>query len=344
VCKLAALSYEMVNMRFLITGHTGFKGAWLGGLLSELGHEVCGISLAPLHNSIFTNAKMGQYFKSSQYLDLTSADVYSEIKKIRPEIVLHLAAQSLVPNSYKLPIETFNINVMGTLKLLEACSKFDFIQAITVVTSDKVYRNNGLLETFKEDSPLGGYDPYSASKSAADIATESWARSTSDSRINIARSGNVIGGGDFADSRLIPDIVNAITAGSTLKVRNLYAVRPWQHVLDCLNGYYSLVNHQLKNKDFSIWNFGPESSQYSTVQDLIENFTNYWGYSLNYEQVESLFHESKILRLNIDKVSKDLGYLNKLDYLNSVKWTVDWYKSKNPEQMTISQIKKYLEL
>jgi|694.fasta_scaffold138742_2 CDP-glucose 4,6-dehydratase len=334
----------MVDMRFLITGHTGFKGAWLGGLLSELGHEVFGISLSPLHNSIFNHAKMGQYFKSSQYLDLTSADIYSEIKKIKPDIVLHLAAQSLVPNSYKIPIETFNINVMGTLKLLEACSKFDFIQSIMVVTSDKVYRNNGLVETFKEDSPLGGYDPYSASKSAADIATESWAISTNDSRICIARSGNVIGGGDFTESRLIPDIVNAITSGSTLKVRNLHAVRPWQHVLDCLHGYYSLVNFQIKNGDFGVWNFGPDSSQYSTVQDLIENFTNYWDYSLDYEQVGSLFHESKILRLNIDKASKELGYLNKLDFSNSVKWTVDWYKSKNPEQMTINQIKRYLEL
>jgi CDP-glucose 4,6-dehydratase len=255
-----------------------------------------------------------------------------------------LAAQSLGPNSYKIPIETFNINVMGTLKLLEACSKFDFIQSIMVVTSDKVYRNNGLVETFKEDSPLGGYDPYSASKSAADIATESWAISTNDSRICIARSGNVIGGGDFTESRLIPDIVNAITSGSTLKVRNLHAVRPWQHVLDCLHGYYSLVNFQIKNGDFGVWNFGPDSSQYSTVQDLIENFTNYWDYSLDYEQVGSLFHESKILRLNIDKASKELGYLNKLDFSNSVKWTVDWYKSKNPEQMTINQIKRYLEL
>ena len=217
-------------------------------------------------------------------------------------------------------------------------------KATLIITTDKVYKNTSKKSGYIESDPLGGSDPYSASKSAADIATESWARSTNDSRICIARSGNVIGGGDFTESRLIPDIVNAITSGSTLKVRNLHAVRPWQHVLDCLNGYYSLVNHHIKNRDFGTWNFGPDSSQYSTVQVLIENFTNYWGYSLDYEQVGSLFNESKILRLNTDKVSKELGYLNKLDFLNSVKWTVDWYKSKNPEQMTISQIKRYLEL
>jgi CDP-glucose 4,6-dehydratase len=230
-------------MHFLITGHTGFKGAWLSLLLRERGHNVSGISLEPENNTLYKSASIGKFFEHDIRCDIRDLDrLQRNFNSISPDVVIHLAAQALVRESYKDPIRTFETNVHGTINVLKASQNLPKLKAQLIVTTDKVYKNMDKLNAYIESDPLGGQDPYSASKAMADIATQSWLSSFVNAPTGIARAGNVIGGGDISTDRLIPDLIKSYTSGLTPRLRAPKAVRPWQHVLDCLNGYLSLVD------------------------------------------------------------------------------------------------------
>jgi CDP-glucose 4,6-dehydratase len=335
-------------MHYLITGHTGFKGSWLSLILQMQGHTVSGISLKPLEKSLYNQAQLGGIFKNDLRLDIrNSKELISEVKKISPEVIIHLAAQPLVRESYKDPLGTFETNVLGTLNLLESTKKLGSVHSILVITTDKVYRNQNLNRGYIETDPLGGDDPYSASKASADIATQSWSKSYSSTPISIARAGNVIGGGDWGYDRIIPDLVNAASKGEALRLRYPMAIRPWQHVLDCLNGYLELVNHQLENNLSGEWNFGPPEDEKFTVAQLSTTFANSWGLkNLSWLNDSDLnLKETNYLLLDSSKARNLLGWCEKLTFQKSVDWTVEMYKSsKSPRQVMQDQIDTFFSL
>lgn len=335
-------------MRYLITGHTGFKGSWLSLMLQMQGHEVSGISLDPPKKSLFEEANLTDIFKHDLRVDIRNRlALKAAIEAIDPEIVIHLAAQSLVRESYKTPVETFETNVIGTLNLLEATKELKSLKATLVITTDKVYKNKNLLAGYKESDELGGDDPYSASKAAADIATQSWIKSFGTTPVAIARAGNVIGGGDWATDRLIPDLVTAYTNGSIPVLRYPNAIRPWQHVLDCLNGYLMLVAHMITTKEGGEWNFGPNLNEKYSVSDLVTRFAenfNVQGMTWNQEQSDQP-HEASYLLLGSDKARHELGWKDVLSFTDAVSWSANWYQdSASQLERTIKQIQEFEKL
>jgi len=337
-------------MRYLITGHTGFKGAWLSLLLRELGHEVSGISLDPEEGSLFSIANLSEIFTRdvrSDIRDLNSLQSY--ICEINPEIIIHLAAQPLVRYSYQFPLETFETNVLGTLNVLEASKSLSNLKATLLITTDKVYKNYGHLRGYLESDELGGEDPYSASKAAADIAAQSWITSFGTYPIAIARAGNVIGGGDHARDRLIPDLVKSFAINEPAEIRNPLSIRPWQHVLDCLNGYLTLINAMLDTQISGEWNFGPHHNLQYTVQDVIEKFSTHFDLKCNSWKLDMRANlaEANLLLLDSSKSRARLGWRDILDFETSLAWTAGWYKSlqeANVRTITIKQIKDFLVL
>jgi CDP-glucose 4,6-dehydratase len=265
-------------MHYLITGHTGFKGSWLALMLEMQGHTVSGIALDPPAKSLFNQAELSPIFKHDLRLDIRDrAAMKQAVEMIDPEVIIHLAAQPLVRESYRIPVETFDTNVLGTLNILEATRELKHLKAALIITTDKVYKNHNHLRGYVETDELGGDDPYSASKAAADIAAQSWIKSFAKVPMAIARAGNVIGGGDWAQDRIIPDLVNAYSSGILPTLRYPNAIRPWQHVLDCLNGYLKLINHQLSSGVGGEWNFGPDLAEKHSVGDLVTTFAEKWG-------------------------------------------------------------------
>ena len=332
-------------MRYLITGHTGFKGSWLSALLKINGHEVHGISLAPDKHSHFNQANVSKYLDGNHFEDIRKEDaLMSLVRNIKPEVVIHLAAQPLVRRSYIEPLYTYEVNVIGTLNCLKACQVLDNLKAVLIVTTDKVYKNRNQMIGYVESDELGGVDPYSASKACADIATQSWRESFPGAPIAIARAGNVIGGGDWAKDRLIPDLVNALENQNYLKIRNPRSIRPWQHVLDCLNGYNKLISYQLKNSTGGDWNFGPQAKEFKSVETLTNDFVKIWDKKIEIIHEESSLKESNILTLNSDKSRAVLGWNEKLDYFETLEWTAEWYKRRTDYDITALQIEKYLNL
>ena len=337
-------------MHYLITGHTGFKGSWLSLMLEMQGHTVSGISLDPLEKSLFNQTKLHTVFENDLRIDIRDgAALKSAVEKIDPEVIIHFAAQPLVRESYRIPVETFDINVMGTLNLLEATRELKNLKATLVITTDKVYKNYNHLRGYVESDELGGDDPYSASKAAADIATQSWVKSFATSPTAIARAGNVIGGGDWAQDRIIPDLINAYSSGNLPKLRYPDAIRPWQHVLDCLSGYLSLVNKQITEGFVGEWNFGPDLEAKHTVKDLVNIFAqnfNVQGDSWTRDGGDQL-HEAGYLLLDSSKSRSKLGFKDKLDFATAVNWTADWFKSAeqvSARQLCELQIKNYMSL
>lgn len=334
-------------MKILITGHTGFKGSWLTILLKELGHDVSGYALAPESESLFNFAEVSKMFTRDTYADIRDrSKLFEFVRETKPEVVFHLAAQPLVRHSYFAPTETFSVNVDGTLNLLNSCEASDDTKVVVVITTDKVYRNDENKRAFVESDPLGGIDPYSTSKAMADLLTQSWSRSVSKKVIMIARAGNVIGGGDFSNDRLIPDLYRSITASSPAQIRNPAAVRPWQHVLDCLNGYVHLMNKAIEGAPSEAWNFGPESDDYRTVKDVTSNFLNTFpGHTFSQVEGDGL-HEASFLTLNSQKSFEKLGWKNKLNFQESVNWTSKWYEKfiskKAITDFTIKQTRDFL--
>lgn len=339
-------------MHYLLTGHTGFKGAWLTLFLASQGHTVSGISLDPCTGSIFSNKKAKQFIQNDIRADIRNRDkLIAVVKKLSPDVVIHLAAQSFVRESYIHPIQTFETNVMGTLNVLSAIQKTDSIQASLIITSDKVYKNNMQKKGFSENDQLGGVDPYSASKAMADILSNSFIRSFGLKKCAIARSGNVVGGGDNGKDRLLPDLIKSFSAGKLPQLRNPNAIRPWQHVLDCINGYYSLVNHILASEisETEAWNFGPNPSNVFSVMQVASEVAALYGQKPEWKISRDAHKpEADFLLLNSEKANLKLNWKNHLDFTETIKWTVDWHKSvlsnSNPIERTLSDIEKFYKI
>lgn len=325
----------------LVTGHTGFKGSWLSIWLHELGAKVIGYALDPYtERDNFVLSKIGEKIVDIRG-DIRDKSKLEEVFNIyQPEFVFHLAAQPLVRLSYENPVETYKINVMGTINVLEAIRKSKTTKVGIMITTDKCYDNKEQLWGYRESDPLGGYDPYSSSKGAAEIAISSWRLSFFNPReydkhgksIASVRAGNVIGGGDWAKDRIIPDCIKAIEADIPIEVRSPQSVRPWEHVLEPLSGYLMLgekmYNYPVEYAE--AWNFGPELSSIIPVWSIAQSVIN------NYERGElkdvsdpNAVHEAKLLALDISKARFKLGWVPTLNIDETMKYTVDWYKNYN---------------
>ena len=342
------------NKRVLVTGHTGFKGSWLSLWLTEMGAEVTGMALEPEgRNNLFKRLRLDQYMKNSLIVDIRDIyDVRRVVQQTRPEIVFHLAAQPLVRESYKDPLGTWSTNVQGSLNILEALKTLDRFCSVVMVTTDKVYMNREWEYGYRECDRLGGHDPYSASKAAAELAIDSWRSSyctgdgakNSDMGIATARAGNVIGGGDWAKDRIVPDAIKSLSVGKSIKIRNPNATRPWQHVLEPLNGYLKLAEMIWKHKDdwnkrlqyCSAFNFGPSIESNRTVAELTQEILKIWPGSVeNIIETNSL-HEASKLHLHIDKSMHLLNWHPLWSFEETVKRTISWYKEVNDGQDEIS--------
>jgi CDP-glucose 4,6-dehydratase len=336
--------------RVLVTGHTGFKGTWLSQILIEAGADVYGISLKPEKNSLFTLVPKLK-LKKSVYLNINNAKKLDKaIHKIDPHLVFHLAAQPLVRKSYKDPIETFQTNVMGTVNTLDASLKGSSITGIVAITTDKVYKNLENLDGYQEEDPLGGTDPYSASKSASEMVITAWqniSKLNSGVPIVAARSGNVIGGGDRAEDRLIPDLIRSFRNKTKAQIRNPNSIRPWQHVLDPLNGYLIIGSKLLNGKATSkSYNFGPSLNSKLTVSQMADEACSNWPNNNGWEiqDQNNSFPESKLLLLSSQKAKEELAWENKLSAKEAVEWTIDWESNlskNNALDLISSQIKKF---
>lgn len=338
--------------KVLVTGHTGFKGTWLSIWLKMIGADVIGFSLDPDHkNGIFEASKI-----SKEIIDHRGniCDL-NELKKVfeneKPEIVFHLAAQALVIKSYNDPVSTFETNVMGTVNVLEAIKQTSSVKSAVIITTDKCYENKETLKGYTEDEPMGGYDPYSASKGAAELIISSYRRSffsgDTDCNIASARAGNVIGGGDWSDNRLVPDIIRSIANNKNIELRNPKSIRPWQHVLEPLSGYLKLGSELIQNKkEFSEgWNFGPYIDEIYPVQLVVEKMIENFGKG-KWSDISKpgQLHEANLLMLDINKAIRKLKWKPVLSFDQCVKLTTDWYKAaaqQNVLELTQSQIKFY---
>ncbi len=338
-------------MRYLVTGHTGFKGAWLSLWLLQQGHEVHGLSLDPEPGSLFEVAAIAPELTSDSRVDIRNADdVHRVMRGVSPDIVIHMAAQPLVRESYRNPRWTMETNVMGTMNVLEASQATDSIQAQLIITTDKVYRNVNQVAGYAEGDSLGGDDPYSASKAMADILTQSWVTSFGGPPTAIARAGNVIGGGDVSKDRLFPDIVSALIQNRAPQLRYPQAVRPWQHVLDCLHGYLTLIDSLLSapspNATCSTWNFGPDSTSFVPVGDVTTLASRFWGEHVAWECTgDPEFHEANLLALDASKATELLGWRNQLTFESAVEWTIKWFQDvesgSDPLSVTMGQIESF---
>ena len=316
----------------LLTGHTGFKGAWLSFWLHQLGAEVTGVSLPPISTpNLFTLAGI-EDITNSHFIDICNADAVSRIvNKVCPEIVLHLAAQALVRGGYKDPMATFSTNVMGTTNILNSLRDISSVKAVVVVTTDKVYKNLEHIHPYQETDPLGGRDPYSASKVASEIIVTSYRDSFLAERgvaVATARAGNVIGGGDWSEDRLIPDAVRAWGSAIPLKIRRPNAVRPWQHVLEPLNGYLILAEKLYDDLTLAgPYNFGPESCGITIVRNVIELANKSYGCGIiQWGDGAEGPHEAGLLALDISKSKEVLGITPRWDLIESIERTIRWYK------------------
>lgn len=337
--------------KILITGHTGFKGAWLARILVLAGAEVYGLALAAENNSLFDVAG-DLALKESAIIDIrnrTEIEKYFGTHKF--DGIFHLAAQPLVLRSYKEPIETFDTNVMGTANVLNAVVTNKSTQWVVVITTDKVYRNVEKLEGYTEDDSLGGKDPYSASKAACEMVVSAWQTIAGQLEdkivISSARAGNVIGGGDTADNRLIPDLIRGFHAGTKTVIRNPDSIRPWQHVLDPLNGYLTMGSALMAKKAISAaYNFGPGEESKLTVEQMANYACSQWDGSqgIDIQVNDSAVHEAGLLWLSSELATKELGWSNRFEAEEAIRWTIEWEKESmksSPLSALDAQINKY---
>lgn len=343
--------------KVLVTGHTGFKGSWLSIWLDAMGAEVIGFSLDTYSER--DNFVLSEI--SSKIIDIRGdirdKDTLTEVfSKYRPEIVFHLAAQPLVRLSYDIPLETYEVNVMGTINVLEAIRVTDSVKVGVMITTDKCYENKEQIWGYRENEPMGGYDPYSSSKGAAEIAISSWRNSFFNPRnynvhgksIASARAGNVIGGGDWALDRIIPDCIRAIEAQEAICIRNKKAIRPWQHVLEPLSGYLLLAKKMwdAPQEFCEGWNFGPRTESIATVWDVASQvIDNYGKGELKDSSDPNAVHEANLLMLDISKAKFKLGWEPRMNLNQCIKLTVDWYKKYKKEDvysLCLEQIEKYV--
>ncbi len=343
------------NKKVFITGHTGFKGAWLCMVLNRLGSEVYGYSIdIPTTPSMFETLEIENLIKKDIRGDVNDlAFLSNEIKNAKPDIIIHLAAQSLVRKSYTSPIETYKTNVLGTLSILEACRNIKSVKTCVVITTDKCYENNETNQRFRESDRLGGHDPYSSSKACAEIATKSFRESflnENDIRVTTVRAGNVIGGGDWAEDRIITDIFKSISSNQDLVLRNPTAIRPWQHVLEPICAYLEIAKLNFLNKlPSEIFNVGPDEESEKNVGWIASEFYKAWGKDLKWQQdLSNNPHEANFLKLNNSKIKEIVGWSPKLDIYQAIEMTASWYKTyqednKNLRSKTIEQIDFILE-
>lgn len=324
--------YFWRGKKVLLTGHTGFKGAWLALWLAEMGANVTGISMPPNSTpNLFTLAKIAE-ITNSYYVDIRDADAVSNIiKNAKPEIVFHLAAQALVRPGYNDPLGTFATNVLGTANVLNALRGIDSARVVVAVTTDKVYQNLERIEPYRETDVLGGYDPYSASKAASELVISSYRDSYLTGQrtaVASARAGNVVGGGDWSVDRLIPDAMRAWDADMPLEVRRPNAVRPWQHVLEPLNGYLVLAESVYSESSLAgAYNFGPDTNEASTVRQVIELANQAYGRgTVLWGGGTGGLHESSLLSLETSKARSVLGITPRWDLIQTIVRTIDWYK------------------
>jgi len=341
--------------RVFLTGHTGFKGGWLALILERLGAEVTGYALDPEgERSFFVDARVGRRVDSiiGDVRDLAALE--AAITRARPEVVLHLAAQSLVLTSYERPLDTFSTNVIGTANVLEVARATPSVRAALVVTSDKVYRNREWPWGYRENDELGGHDPYSSSKACAELVTASYRDSFLSGRnvaVASARAGNVIGGGDWSANRIVPDFVRATMASRPLGVRNAGSTRPWQHVLEPLEGYLLLAERLVEDRARfqGAWNFGPTPEAVQSVGRLADDLVKAWGDGASWsgERVDQP-HEAGLLTLDASRARRELAWAPRLGYERGVEWTVSWYRAlargADADATTKAQIDEYFAL
>jgi CDP-glucose 4,6-dehydratase len=349
--------------RVLLTGHTGFKGCWLALWLQELGARVCGVALEPEQRpNLFEQLGLAGRLDHRPG-DIRDPEVLRQaVIETQPEVVLHLAAQPLVRRSYSEPVATWETNVLGTIQLLEALRTLEQPCTAVLITTDKVYRNNEWLYGYRENDPLGGHDPYSSSKAAAELAIASWrasfcgkaAHQTPLLRIASARAGNVIGGGDWAEDRIVPDAMRALAAAQPIGVRNSIATRPWQHVLEPLGGYLLLAERLSGASDpaaiaalASAFNFGPQLEANRSVRELVEEALRHWPGSWLDQSDPNAPHEASLLNLVIDKAHHQLGWAPRWDFPTTVTRTVAWYRrvqegTQSPLQCCLHDLAYYL--
>lgn len=343
--------------RVLVTGHTGFKGGWLCLWLQQLGAKLVGYSLDPPSNpNLFESANVakGMISLNEDVCDL--AAVKAAVQSHKPEIIIHLAAQSLVRYSYNNPVETYATNIMGTVNVLEAVRHSGDVRVALIVTSDKCYENRERLTGYVEHEPMGGYDPYSSSKGCAELVTAAYRKSyfsgdnasSCQAAIASARAGNVIGGGDWAQDRLLPDIVRAFLQRQPVSIRNPQAVRPWQHVLDPLHGYLKLIEMlwEQGNRYAEAWNFGADDSDAKPVSWIADRFVALWGDGARWRHDASLQpHEANHLRLDCSKARTRLGWRPGLTLDSALEWSAAWYRAyrenEDMRQFSVDQIERY---
>jgi len=343
--------------RVLVTGHTGFKGSWLCLWLQQLGADVAGYALSPpSEKNLFELADIEQGMHFSEISDIRDlAKLEATFVKFKPEIVIHMAAQPLVRYSYDHPVETYATNVMGTVNLLELVRRTDTVRAVVNVTSDKCYENREWAWGYRENEAMGGYDPYSSSKGCAELVTAAFRQSYfgPDSGVSIAtaRAGNVIGGGDWAEDRLVPDMIRAVLNDKAVVIRNPDAIRPWQHVLEPLRGYLLLAEKLWASGDqyASGWNFGPDESEARSVGWIVERLVSLWGENASWELDNTTQpHEAHYLKLDCAKAKTALGWYPVWDLDQSLGKLTSWYKAwhdgQNMNYFSIEQIVQYQQV
>lgn len=355
---LCELNRFYKGKRILLTGHTGFKGSWFSLWLHKFGADVIGYALEPPTTpNLFEICNLNNKIVSIMG-DVRDQDMLKNVfNKYQPEIVFHMAAQSLVRNSYKQPVETYEVNVMGTINLFEACRQSSSVRVIVNVTSDKCYENYKREKFYKEIDPIGGHDPYSSSKGCSELVTQAYSKSFFNSEncsrdynvfLASARSGNVIGGGDWAKDRLVPDCINAFIGNEPVVIRYPDAVRPWQHVLEPLYGYLLLAErlHQNGPEFIGPWNFGPHNDSAKSVKWLLEQLTKMWGnnasWALNQNREP---HEAQYLKLDSSKAKAKLSWCPQWDLQTALRKTVEcygaYYNNKDVLKIILKQIGDY---
>lgn len=344
----------------LVTGHTGFKGSWLSIWLAAMGAKVIGYSLDPYNDrAIYNTAKVSRHLIADIRADLRNAEKLEEtIEKYKPEIVFHLAAQALVKESYVHPKETYETNIMGTINLLEAIRKSDSVKTAIMITSDKCYENIEQIWGYRENDRMGGYDPYSSSKGCMELVVSSWRNSFFNPKdyhkhgkvIATVRAGNVIGGGDWADNRLIPDCIRYIEEGKDIEIRSPKSTRPWEHVLEPLSGYLRLgqLMTEFPENFYDCFNFGPSISSNKTVWEVVNKVIKSYGKgkAIDVSNPNDV-HEAQLLYVDPTKAYVKLGWSSVLNLDESINFTVNWYKNElsgdDMYEYSISQIKQYYE-
>lgn len=348
------MNEKWAGRRVLVTGHTGFKGSWLSLWLHSLGAEVTGYALpAPTDPSLFESARIADVIQHVEGDVRDLGSLRAAVERARPEVIFHLAAQPLVRLSYDEPVETYATNVMGTVHLLEAARQVSGVQAIVCVTSDKCYENREWVWPYRETDPMGGHDPYSSSKGCAEIVTAAYRSSyfmQGGPAVASVRAGNVIGGGDWALDRLVPDLVRAFEAGVSPLIRSPEAVRPWQHVLEALGGYLMIAERLLAGeRSFAdAWNFGPADEDARPVSWIVERMRNAWGGGAGEALADTgpRPHEAGLLRLDCSKARGALGWRPALTLEQALGWIVAWHKAvgtgKDARLVTQAQIADYI--